>query len=260
MHLLDYHHGRANLCTYEEKDRPPYAILSHTWGDDDDEVTYRDVKDGTGKKKPGYDKISFCAQQASIDNLEFFWIDTCCIQKENLVELSEAITSMFRWYQEAKVCYVSLTDVEYGSDKGHAKRGQPWEKAFLRSRWFTRGWTLQELIAPSTVQFFSVEGILLGDRHSLSDLICEATGLPVGILKGGSLSDYDPIHKFQWVGTRRTRRGEDMAYSLMGIMGVSLPMNYGEGREHANERHDRDTKDKQQSNEYGLISRAHSIS
>jgi hypothetical protein len=89
----------------------PYAILSHTWGEDDEEVTFEDLKDGSGKTKNGYKKLRFCGQQAARDGLQYFWVDTCCINKSRDSELSEAINSMFRWYRKAAICYVYLADV-----------------------------------------------------------------------------------------------------------------------------------------------------
>jgi hypothetical protein len=89
---------------------PPYAILSHTWKDGE-EVTFQELIDGTGKGKPGYEKIRFCGEQAKRDGLRYFWVDTCCINKSNNTELSEAINSMFRWYCSATRCYVYLSDV-----------------------------------------------------------------------------------------------------------------------------------------------------
>src|SRR4051794_31465518 len=89
---------------------PAYAILSHTWGGDDQEVTFKDVTNGTGQSKAGYQKIRFCGEQAARDGLRYFWIDTCCIDKSNHSELTEAINSMFRWYRESARCYVYLSD------------------------------------------------------------------------------------------------------------------------------------------------------
>src|SRR5882757_1663526 len=136
-------------------DIPPYAILSHTWGNDDEEVTFKDLTEGSGKTKRGYNKVLFCARQASNDGLQYIWIDTCCIDKSNNAELSEAIISMFRWYHKATKCYVYLTDVLI---TGPDPTVHLWAADLRKSRWFTRGWTLQELVAPSSVEFFSVEG------------------------------------------------------------------------------------------------------
>src|ERR1700761_785401 len=157
---------------------PPYAILSHTWGDE--EVTYDDFIAGAGNQKAGYDKIEFCKQKAASDGLNYFWVDTCCIDKKNSNELSEAINPMFRWYGNAVKCYVLLLDVLiYDCCKDDQNIGSDVERAFQGSRWFTRGWTLQELIAPKSVEFFSLEGQKLGDKISLEDQIHDITGIPV---------------------------------------------------------------------------------
>ncbi|KAF2195847.1 HET-domain-containing protein, partial [Zopfia rhizophila CBS 207.26] len=146
---------------------PPYAILSHTWKEGQ-EVTWKDLMDGTGKSKIGYDKIRFCGQQAERDGLRYFWVDACCINKSNHVELQEAINSMFRWYQNAAKCYVYLSDVSAAKRKASDEVSKStWEPAFRESRWFTRGWTIQELLAPHSVEFFSREGKQLGNKRTL---------------------------------------------------------------------------------------------
>ena len=109
--LVDQGHGTLILVEYHDADIPEYVILSHTWGADGEEVTYNDLIKGTGKNKSGYKKIEFCRQQAVIDRLQHFWVDTCCIDKSSSTELSEAINSMFRWYAKASKCYVYLSDV-----------------------------------------------------------------------------------------------------------------------------------------------------
>jgi hypothetical protein len=134
---------------------PPYAILSHTWGADNAEVTFEDLGNGSGKTKLGYNKIQLCAKQAEQDGLQYFWVDTCCIDKANKAELSHAINSMFRWYRDAIRCYVYLSDV---SNPAFGCSQLLWESEFRKSTWFTRGWTLQELLAPSLVEFYSQSG------------------------------------------------------------------------------------------------------
>ncbi|RYN60627.1 hypothetical protein AA0117_g13049 [Alternaria alternata] len=159
---------------------PPYAILSHTWKEGQ-EVTFADLQDLDNavdvetQSKEGYRKIRFCAQQAKRDGLDYFWVDTCCIDKANNTELSRAINSMFRWYQNAKRCYVFLSDVANDTSDIDSK------SALKQSRWFKRGWTLQELLAPRSVEFFSKEGERLGDKESLQHLIHEVTAFFVGI-------------------------------------------------------------------------------
>ena len=200
MRLLKCNDGREFSLTKDfGGDVPGYAILSHTWGANTEEVSFKDLIDGVGKTNAGYDKIRFCGAQARRDSLQYFWVDTCCIDTSNSAELAEAINSMFRWYRNAAKCYVYLSDVLRPAfdteDKSHQL---PWESAFLESRWFTRGWTLQELIAPTSVEFFSRDG-----------------------------------ERMSWAGKRETTRQEDKAYSLLGIFDVHMPLIYGQGREKA---------------------------
>ncbi|KAF2183950.1 HET-domain-containing protein [Zopfia rhizophila CBS 207.26] len=192
MRLLEFKsHGEFSLTKDLIDLIPPYAILSHTWGDDDEEVTFKDVTEGSGKSKAGYRKIQFCGEQAARNGLKHFWVDTCCIDRSNNTEFSEAINSMFRWYHKAAKCYVYLSDVPAnGYNQANQSFQWMWEPAFRKSRWFTRGWTLQELIAPPSVEFFSLEGKLLGCRNSLERQIYEITGIPVQALQGSSLSDF----------------------------------------------------------------------
>lgn len=132
------------LCLTQDfvsNDIPAYAILSHTWGADTEEVTFQDLMNGTNEDKSGYEKISFCEKQARRDGLLYFWVDTCCIDKSNSTELAEAINSMFRWYRNSARCYVYLSDV---STNDHIQVGsslQLWQSDFQKSRWFTRGWS-----------------------------------------------------------------------------------------------------------------------
>ncbi|PVH69230.1 HET-domain-containing protein [Cadophora sp. DSE1049] len=218
----------------------PYAILSHTWGEDDEEVTFEDLKDGSGKTKNGYKKLRFCGQQAARDGLQYFWVDTCCINKSNSTELSEAINSMFRWYRKAAICYVYLADV-WTKDQIDPS-SKPWEAAFGNSRWFTRGWTLQELIAPPLVEFFSLNGNRLGDKKSLEGQLHKITGIPVLALQGRPLSDFSFGERVLWARNRDTKREEDLAYSLLGIFDISMPVIYGEGKENAFRRLNREWK------------------
>ncbi|OWY50036.1 HET-like protein [Alternaria alternata] len=211
---------------------PPYAILSHTWKEGQ-EVTFADLKDLDNavdvdtQCKEGYRKIRFCAQQAKRDGLDYFWVDTCCIDKANNTELSRAINSMFRWYQNARRCYVFLSDVENSTLEGNG------ESAFKQSRWFKRGWTLQELLAPDSVEFFAKDGARLGDKESLQHLIHNVTGIPIEALSGSDMSEFDVAKRFSWAANRQTTEEEDGAYCLFGIFGVHLPLIYGEGRESA---------------------------
>jgi len=209
---------------------PHYAILSHTWGPDDEEVTFEDLAKGTGGNKYGYKKIRFCGEQAWKDGLQYFWIDTCCINKADHAELSEAINSMFRWYQTATKCYVYLSDVSMTKGKASEEVSElPWESTFQSSRWFTRGWTLQELLAPTSLEFFSKEWKRLGDRQSLGQRIYKITRIPELALQGAPLSQYSVNERLSWKNGRHTKLEEDLAYSLLGIFGVYIPPIYGEG-------------------------------
>ncbi|KAK5657213.1 hypothetical protein OQA88_3271 [Cercophora sp. LCS_1] len=208
---------------------PPYAILSHTWGDE--EVLFRDIEDGTYKCKAGYAKIQFCADQAERDGLKFFWVDTCCIDKSNDTELQKALDSMFRWYRNAAKCYVYLTDVSTCQQDTDNDPG--WEQAFRKSRWFTRGWTLQELIAPTVLEFFSEDRKGLGNKTSLAQHIHNITGIPLEALQANALSNFSFEVRMSWIEKRSTTREEDKAYCLFGIFNVQMPLRYGEGEEEA---------------------------
>ncbi|KAI0002828.1 hypothetical protein F4779DRAFT_602714 [Xylariaceae sp. FL0662B] len=231
---------KVSLRDFPPDEVPRYAILSHTWSKSgDDEVTFKDMTDAAKKKsglkeKPGLDKIKFCRNQAERDGLKYFWVDTCCIDKSNSVELYEAINSMFRWYRDAARCYVYLADVSTSMPSANDQSGRPaWKSAFRKSKWFTRGWTLQELIAPASVEFFSKEGEYLGNKRSLERHICDITGVPARVLRGKALSGFSVAERMAWVETRETTRAEDKAYSLLGIFDVHMPLIYGEGRENA---------------------------
>ncbi|KAM0478578.1 hypothetical protein ACHAPX_005167 [Trichoderma viride] len=229
MRLLECNDGKIQLAKAPLPDNPRYAILSHTWGPDAQEVTFRDVVDGTGVEKTGYDKIRFCAAQTRRDGLQYFWVDTCCIDKGNNSELSRSIISMFRWYQNADRCYVYLSDISGYENKQLCE----WESAFRAHRWFTRGWTLQELLAPSSVEFFTQDGRRLGDKRSLEQQIHEITGITVKALRENELSQFGTEERFKWAEKRETTEEEDWAYCLLGIFGISMPVLYGEGKANA---------------------------
>jgi hypothetical protein len=212
---------------------PPYSILSHTW-QEGEEVTYNELINKSGKSKAGNDKIQFCAQKTKCDGLRHFWVDTCCINKADNIELQDAINSMFRWYKNADKCYVYLSDVSTKKRKEiNESSGYTWEPAFRASRWFTRGWTLQELLAPRSVNFYSKDGHYLGDKQSLEQQIHEITSIPVAALRGTSLCDFDVEERLSWTKDRRTLRKEDKVYSLLGICDVFMLPNYGEGEKNA---------------------------
>jgi hypothetical protein len=235
MRLLRYDSdGNFSLTEDLIKDIPPYAILSHTWGAATGEVTFKDFIDDTGKSKAGYEKIRFCGEQAKRDELQHFWVDTCCIDKSSSAEVQEAINSMFRYYKNATKCYVYLSDVSKGTSNEHDSPSRStWRSGFRKSRWFTRGWTLQELIAPKSVEFFSSEEMWLGDKGSMEQQIHEITGIAIQALQGNSLSTFSSEERMSWAQNRDTTREEDKAYSLLGIFDIHMPLIYGEGKEKA---------------------------
>lgn len=208
---------------------PPYAILSHRW--EDHEVTLEDMMPGgEGKGRDGYRKLRLSCAMASRQGLQYIWIDTCCIDKRSSAELSEAINSMFRYYREAEVCYAYLSDVASAKVPAHKM-----SKAsdFFQSAWFRRGWTLQELIAPKNLQFYNKEWDYLGTKAELKTMLLLITKVPEKILLGGDLTDLSVSRKMSWVSSRQTSIPEDIAYCLLGIFSVNMPLLYGEGAENA---------------------------
>ncbi|KAH8726133.1 heterokaryon incompatibility protein-domain-containing protein, partial [Phaeosphaeriaceae sp. PMI808] len=238
MRLLHLDAGRFTLTKdlVGDDSIPPYAILSHTWGPDSEEVTFEDMTNGTGKQKFGYDKIRFCGEQAEQNGLQYFWVDTCCINKQDNAELSRSINSMYRWYRNAARCYVYLPDISTRKKKRDRDSRDTWESDFRRSRWFTRGWTLQELLAPASVEFFSRERERLGDKSSLMQLVIEITNISPSALRGDPFSQFSVAERLQWIEHRETKLEEDRAYSLLGIFGVYILPVYGEGKAKALDR------------------------
>jgi len=205
---------------------PPYSILSHVWGEG--EVSFQDVTAGNYRQLEGYAKLAGCCRVSLLEGYGYTWIDTCCIDKTSSAELSEAINSMFSWYMNAQICYAHLADVQDVS-------------SLARSRWFTRGWTLQELIAPPAVVFLSSSWSELGTRTTLADTISAATGIQEAVLKStflrwstgydirSLLRQYSIACKMSWAAKRTTTRVEDMAYCLLGLFDVNMALIYGEG-------------------------------
>lgn len=228
--------GGFELTSFKPDDIPPYAILSHTWSEVE-EVTYDELIAGEGMRKAGYAKIHFCGERAKKDGLRYFWVDTCCIDKRDNNELGLALNSMFHWYQRATKCYVYLSDVHIPNGGIDVQAFRiTWENAFRRSRWFTRGWTLQELLAPASAEFFSADGTYLGNKISLEQEIHEITQLPIGALRKYDLQEFSVKQRMGWITGRKTTVEEDRAYCLLGIFGVFLPLIYGEGEKYALQR------------------------
>ncbi|KAI0364150.1 HET-domain-containing protein, partial [Pilatotrama ljubarskyi] len=204
----------------KEKEVPPYAILSHVWGDN--EQTFQDTP-LTKEGRDGRGKIKGACAKALLDGFRWLWADTNCIDASNSAELSEAINSMFGWYRNAAMCYAYLDDVAPDED--------PYSPAssFRASKWFRRVWTLQELIAPGSVVFLSFDWRPIGAKRILADLIESITGIDRLVLTHKRpLEDVSVACRMSWAATRDARREEDRAYSLMGIFGVCMPTIYGE--------------------------------
>ncbi|RMY40376.1 hypothetical protein D0866_01311 [Hortaea werneckii] len=277
------------------KTAPPYAILSHTW--EDDEVLFKDMDDlESAKTKSGWQKIEYICRQALEDGLEWAWVDTCCIDKSSSAELSEAINSMFNWYKCSTVCYVYLCDLtmtvilrdDYPMVSTWLERANrmatggpdnstrdflifdnPWEShveffqsvtsdiisavenddevysrprheldmslldtlgALSTAKWWSRGWTLQELLAPTNLVFM--------DRHwqqiaRLPDFVVTVSvisSVDVEVLaKTASLQSRCIAERLSWASKRSTTRTEDTAYALLGIFDAAMPLLYGEG-------------------------------
>lgn len=205
---------------------PNYAILSHTW--EDGEVTLQDWKDPeTAKKKRGFFKIEMACEQARKDGINFLWVDTNCIDKTSSAELSEAINSMFSWYRQATICYAYLVDV---GPRPYPSLTPPhyWEQ-LDSSRWFTRGWTLQELLAPSRMVFYSYGWSRIGTREELAQVISKTTRIDEAYIRGKGIQYASIAQKMSWLSRRVTTRVEDMAYCMLGIFDISMPLLYGEG-------------------------------
>lgn len=207
-------------------DEPRYAILSHTW--EDDEVTFQDftsLSEEQRCKKKGFAKILKTCELARNGGIHYAWVDTCCIDKTSSAELTEAINSMFRWYRNSAVCYTWLADWTV------SESGQENSSGLTGCRWFTRGWTLQELIAPSIVEFYDQGWNLRGNKSSLQETLADITQIATSVLEAPDvLPTLSIARRMSWAASRKTTRVEDMAYCLLGLFDVSMPMVYGEGK------------------------------
>lgn len=194
-----------------------YAILSHTW--EKEEVIFPDMQDlDKAQAKAGFGKFRDACALAARQGHSYIWIDTCCIDKSSSAELSEAINSMFNWYGDSRVCYAYLCDVENAAEMGN-------------SRWFTRGWTLQELIAPSRVEFYSTSWDYIGEKQDddIISVVSRASRVDEWVLAGViGLDEVSVAKKLYWASERKTTRVEDKAYCLMGLFYVNMPLLYGE--------------------------------
>ncbi|KAJ6036615.1 hypothetical protein N7540_000894 [Penicillium herquei] len=241
------------LEEYMDSQIPKYAILSHTWTTN--EVNFQEMQGLSSEERAvlasdsnneeitaqttlntGYAKIKHTCQRArrELEEIHYVWVDTCCIDKTSSAELSEAINSMMRWYENSEICYAYLADVPPGVDL------ESKESAFGKSRWFTRGWTLQELLAPNQLVFLASDWSYLSSREKLTMFIGNITGISLSLLgpRGsgsyslrGALSEFSIARRMSWASRRITSRREDTAYCLLGIFGINMPLLYGEGNE-----------------------------
>lgn len=224
------------------RDCPPYAILSHTWGDHEAPFESFEAKPkwrrGVSRiHKRKYPKVVRACSLARAHGYDWIWIDTCCIDKSSSAELSEAINSMYGYYERSSVCIAYLIDV----DVDVSSPRQDVAASLASSRWFTRGWTLQELIAPAVVEFYNKDWVAIGTKISLSGILEKITSIPSGLFSPGwytlcaggmarqSLHLLSVAQKLSWAATRETTRAEDIAYCLMGLFDVHMPLLYGEG-------------------------------
>nr|VWP01208.1 Zn(2)-C6 fungal-type domain-containing protein [Ganoderma boninense] len=169
-------------------------------------------------------KIREACAVARANGFRYIWIDSCCIDKSSSSELSEAINWIYVWYAKAAVCYAYLADVPPGED--HRALGSQ----FRKSRWFTRGWTLQELIAPAHVVFLAQDWAVIGSKHAVVDLVESITEIDhMALLHLEPLDKFSVSQRLSWAARRETKRMEDQAYSLLGIFDINMPTLYGEG-------------------------------
>ncbi|KAI0645188.1 heterokaryon incompatibility protein-domain-containing protein [Trametes meyenii] len=267
MWLLNTRTYKLRQFSLENAIDQKYAILSHCWdtladpqsdrsdsehsgldsaesessvftgpGFQEFEVTFADIQDlSRARMKPGWAKVQNACAYARRLGLKWLWDDTCCINKESSAELSEAINSMFAWYRHAHVCLIFLSDVPSGEDPAAT------ESSFRNSRWFKRGWTLQELIASNCdAVFLSDDWTEIGICLRLASVLEEITGIDRKVLTAWhhdgrikTVHEMSIAKRMSWAADRETTREEDRAYSLMGLFDVHMPVIYGEGGEKA---------------------------
>ncbi|TFK79656.1 HET-domain-containing protein, partial [Polyporus arcularius HHB13444] len=232
MWLLSTDRAELHFFASPEELSYSYAGLSHVW--DQEEQSFQDVrriqercaKDGTNPRDFVSEKIRRCCELAESHGYKWVWIDMCCIDKTSSAELSEAINSMFGYYALAGICYAYLQDVSTEPLSFY----QEWYE-FLRARWFQRGWTLQELIAPRFVLFLSRSWEVLGSKADFADHLARETRIPETVLRlQVSHTEFSVAQRMSWFGQRETTRLEDEAYCLLGLFGIHMPPLYGEGR------------------------------
>ena len=220
MRLINVHTFKQ-ADQFEDNRIPPYAILSHRWGKA--EVSYQDFfKTTKDTFNTGFGKIADACAQARKIGLDWIWIDTCCIDRTSSHELSTSINSIFRWYRDAQICFAYLGDVNT------VKTEDKVEDQILNSEWFTRGWTLQEMLASRDMEFFDANWASLGSRSQLSAVISRATRISPGHLEDFCVASV--AQKMSWMADRVTTEEEDTAYCMLGIFDLNVDLRYGEGK------------------------------
>ncbi|KAF2114095.1 heterokaryon incompatibility protein-domain-containing protein [Lophiotrema nucula] len=238
------------LEDFQGRNIPKYAILSHTWTDEEISFSAMHTLNNSLhtrtkiKQKEGFYKIKKTCDQAMADGINHVWVDTCCIDKGSSAHLSEAINSMWRYYREAEVCYAYLSDIDVFDalrmgDVQYAQRDvrRFWtnsinlisEKDLSKAKWFSRGWTLQELIAPKNVVFYIKGWNFVGNKASMKEKLSRITGIDEITLANCNLESVSVARRMSWASKRVTTRVEDIAYCLLGIFDVNMPLLYGEG-------------------------------
>jgi hypothetical protein len=226
--MMLLHTGSLGLQYFDPEQIPDYVILSHRWGSE--ELSFEDVTEeplsnaaSLTRKKKGFGKIEGACNLAARDGYDWIWIDSCCIDKSSSAELQETINSMWKYYAESNICYVYMADVPSSA----AGRDQ----MFQESTWFTRGWTLQELLAPISVEFYAQDWSLIGTKLERHAEIAEITNIDPDVLTQDEPIDiFSTAERLSWAAHREVTREEDVAYSLLGLFDVNMPMLYGEGR------------------------------
>ncbi|RYP33442.1 hypothetical protein DL767_004720 [Monosporascus sp. MG133] len=230
MYLIDTDTFELKYFSTHTEQKDAYAILSHTW-EEGQEVTFELFKHKeSAKTKNGWAKIAYTVQMARRNGLKYAWVDTCCIDKSSSAELSEAINSMFQYYEDARVCYVYLSDLPNVRSMKGPESPKSRSASFAKCRWFTRGWTLQELVASRVVEFYDEGWNHYGTNESLVDAISSVTNIPSDVLKKKTpLQSVSVACRMSWAANRTTTKTEDRAYSLLGIFNINMALLYGEG-------------------------------
>ena len=223
----DYRHPTKEELKLQQT--TPYIILSHVWMAN--EIEYENMENFQKIcVSPFYEKsatkiVGACQKVLVYDKGEVvhLWMDTVCINKKDPAEVSASINSMYRWYKGAKACFAYLDD--FPTDG---------VEIFTQSRWFDRGWTLQELVAPKNVVFYDKHWKEIGSKETLHKQLEKRTKINTRtLLEPGAVNHASISERMSWYAGRKVTVPEDTAYCLLGLFGVTMPLLYGEGQERA---------------------------